>query len=117
MVASVTAARSVVEVGPEVRRAQRDRAAPGAAHVEHRDVGVVVGLQHDHLVARVDQAEERRGDGLRAAGGDHDLAVGVDGEPVVALLVARDRGPQGRDADARGVLVGAVPRAPPRPRR
>ena len=98
----------LVEVGPEVGRPQGDRAATGAAHVEHRDVGVVVGLQHDHLVARVDEAEQRGGDGLGAAGGHHHLAVRVDGEAVVALLVARDRGPQRGDADARGVLVGTV---------
>ena len=94
-----------VGVEPEVGRAQGDRSAYSSGHLDHRDVGVVVGLEHDDLVALVDQPEQRGRDALGAAGGDDDLAVGVEVEPVVPLLVPGDRLPQRGYADARGVLV------------
>ena len=68
----------LVEVEPEVGGAQRHRASYASGHLDHRDVGVVVGLEHDDLVARVDQPEQRRRDGLGAAGRHDDLAVGVE---------------------------------------
>ena len=105
-----------VDVEPEVGRPQRHRPAYAARHLDHRDVRVVVGLQHDHLVARVDQPEQRRCDPLGAAGGHHHLAVRVELEAVVALLVPRDRLPQLGSAGPRCVLVGAVLQGPHRRR-
>ncbi len=97
-----------LDVEAEVRRPQRDRPSYPAGHLEHRDVGVVVGLQHDHLVARLDQPEQGGRHGLGAAGGDHDLAVRVDLDPVVTSLVLGDGPAQHRDPGAGRVLVGAA---------
>ena len=43
----------LVGVEPEVGRTQGDRPPYATGHLDHRDVGVVVGLEHDDLVARV----------------------------------------------------------------
>lgn len=44
-------------------------------------VGVVVGSEGDDLVARLEQAQQSRGQGLGGARGDEDLAVGVEEIP------------------------------------
>ena len=60
----------------------------------HARVGVVERLERHHLVARVDESEQRRSDRLGRAGGDHDLGGGVEVEAVEPLLVLGDRQPQ-----------------------
>ena len=70
--------------------AQGHRASYTARELDHRAVAVVVRLAHDDLVARVDQAEHRCGDGLGGTGGDHHVFRG-EVEAVVTLLVADDR--------------------------
>ena len=93
-VAGVTAARSASTSRRKsgARRVTGRRTPPG--HLDHRDVGVVVGLEHDDLVARVDQAQQRGGDRLGAPGGHDHLAVRVELEAVVPLLVPGDRLPE-----------------------
>ena len=60
-----------------------------AGHRDVGDVGVVVRLERDHLVARLEQGEQRGGDGLGRARGDQHLGVRVVAEAVEPLLVAR----------------------------
>ena len=69
-----------------------------AGHGDVRGVGVVVGLERDHLVARLDQGQQGGGDGLGGPGGDQDLGVRVVVQAVEALLVLGDRrgGARGR---------------------
>jgi len=66
---------------------------------------VVVWLEQDHLVARVEQAQQRRGDRFGAAACDHDVGQGVERDAVVALLLARDGLHQCRVAPRARVLV------------
>ena len=68
-------------------------------------VAVVERLEHDDLVARLAQREQRGGDGLGGAGGHEHLGVGVELEAVEAALVLGDRLPQLGDAEPGRVLV------------
>ena len=107
VVRSVTAARSASRSS----RKSGARSVTGTRRAaRHRDTGgvrVVVRLQRDHLVARFDERQQRRGDGLGRTRGDQDLGGRVDLDPVVPPLVVRDRVPQLRDAAAGRVLVRA----------
>jgi hypothetical protein len=61
-----------VDVERELRRAQRDRPPARARECDARRVGVVVGLEHDHLVTRVQRPQQRRRDRLgRAERSEH----------------------------------------------
>ena len=86
-------------VGVEgVRRwAKGHRSPHTAGEPDAGHVGVVVRLEHDDLVAGVDQREQGGGDGLGGAGGDEDLAVGVVRQPVEAPPVLDDGATQLRD--------------------
>jgi hypothetical protein len=97
-----------VEAEGAVVRAEGDRDAGAARHRDARRVRVVVRLQRDHLVARLQQGQQRGGDGLGGARGDQHLGVGVAGQPVEALLVFGDGGTQFGDARAGRVLVAAA---------
>src|SRR6185369_5307837 len=88
--------------------AQRDRHADAVGHGDVGRVGVVVGLERDDLVARLDQREHGRRDRLGGAGGDQDLAVRVVTEAVEPLVVRCDGLAQLRYAGARRVLVAAA---------
>ena len=68
---------------------------------------VEVGLEHHNLVARLDQRQHRRGDGLGRTGGDQHLGVGIDLQAVEASLVVGHRPAQRWDAQAGRVLVVA----------
>src|SRR5690349_17330528 len=96
------------QVGAEARRAQRDRDADAAGHGDVGRVGVVVGLERDHLVARLDQREHGRRDRLGGAGGNQDLAVRVIPEAVEPLVVRCDGLAQLRHTGAWRVLVAAA---------
>ena len=68
-----------------VRRWAQGHGAPDAAREpDARDVGVVVRLEDDDVVAGVDEGEQRGGDGLRGPRGHEDLSVGVVRQPVEA---------------------------------
>ena len=98
----------LVQVGAEIRRAQRDRDADAARHGDVRGVGVVVGLERDHLVARLDQREHGGGDRLGGARGDQHLVVRVVAQPAEPLVVRGDGLAQFRYARAGRVLVAAA---------
>ena len=94
-------------VEPEVRRRERHHARLGLRQRDPRQVGVVERLEHDRLVARVEQRAERRAERLGGAGVDRDLALGVVLEAVEAPLVIGHRPQQLRQARHRRVLVVA----------
>ena len=98
----------LVVVEPEVRSEQSDPDPYAPGQVDRGRVGVVERLERDHLVARVDERQERRRDGLGGPGGDQYLAVRVVAQPVVPAAVLGDRLPQRPDAAARRVLVDAA---------
>jgi len=98
----------LVQVGAEVRRAQRDRDADAARHGDVRGVGVVVGLERDHLVARLDQGEHGGGDRLGGAGGDQHLVVRVVAQAPESLVVRGDGPAQFRYPRPGRVLVAAT---------
>ena len=79
----------------------------GTRHRDARGVRVVVGLERDHLVARLAQRQQRGGDRLGRARGDEHLGVGVVVEVVPVALVRADGGAQLGDAGPRRVLVVA----------
>jgi len=97
-----------IQVGAEAGGAQGDRDPDPAGHGDVGGVGVVVGLERDHLVAGLDQGEQRGRHGLGGAGGDQDLGVRVVGQVVEALGVRGDGVPELRDAGAGRVLVAAA---------
>ena len=79
-----------------------------AGHCDHRGVGVVERLDHQHLGARLDQPDDGGGDGLRRADRDEHLGVGVVLDAEVAQALRGDRLAQRRDAEAGRVLVDAI---------
>ncbi len=99
------AARSASASSANVRRAQRHRPPPRAGERDARRVRVVVGLEHDDLVAGVAQPEQRRRDRLGGAERDQHV-LGL--EPVPAALVLEHRLAQRRHARQRRVLVLAA---------
>ena len=80
-----------VQVGAEVRRPQRDRDADAACHGDAGRVGVVVGLERDDLVARLDEREQCGRDRLGGARGHQYLGGRVEGKAVEPLLMIGDR--------------------------
>jgi len=86
---------------------QRNRPPGGAGEGDGRGVGVVVGLEEDHLVARLDQRQQGGGDGLGGADGDQDLGVRVEGGAVAGALGGDGRAQFGA-AEAGWVLVVPV---------
>lgn len=81
------------------------RHAARAAH--ERQIGVVHRLEQHHLVTGSDEGEERAGDRLGRARGDHDLGVGVEADRVMMRVMGRDRLTQLRQAHHRRILVPA----------
>ena len=68
-------------------------------------VAVVAGIEHDHLVAGVNDGEDRGDDGLGCAGGDGDLGAGVVAAAVERLDLRCHGFAQHRHAGHRRVLV------------
>ena len=94
-------------VEPELRRHEPHHARLGLGHRDPGQVGVVERLEHDGLVARVEQRRDRRAERLGGPGVDRDLARRVVGQAVEALLVIGHRLLQRRQAGHRRVLVVA----------
>ena len=97
-----------VGVGSPIGVAQRHRAVHSAGSRDERRIRVVVGLERDDLVTRVDEGEERRRERFGRAGRDEHLGCRVDVDAVEPMLVAGDRLAKHGEADARRVLVDAV---------
>jgi hypothetical protein len=100
--------REGVEVQREAGRAQRDEAPRRARHRDRRGVGVVERLEHDDLVAGLEQPEHRGRDRLRRAERHLDAVLRVDLEAVAPALVRGDRRAQLRHPGKRRVLVGGA---------
>ena len=77
------------------RAGERDA---GLIRVEHR-------LEHDDLVAVLEDAEERPGECLGGSGGDEHLGVGIDAHPPEPLLVLGDGLTELGDAEHWWILV------------
>ena len=103
---SLNAAARSSGVQSEGRRPERHRPSDGPGQGDGGRVRVVVGLEHDHLVARFAQAEDRGCDRLGRSSGDQNLPVRVQVESVPVPLVVGHGVPQRRDAPAGRVLVG-----------
>ena len=95
------------QVQAEVGAEDADAHPDAAGQVDGRGVGVVEGLQGHHLVAGVDEGQDRRGQGLGSSGGDEHLGVGIVSQAVVPRGVVGDGLPERGDAAARRVLVEA----------
>ncbi len=79
-----------------------------ARHRDDGGVGVVERLDQQHLGARLDEAEHRRGDGLGGADGDQHLGVRVVLGAEVPFALRGDGLTQRCDAKPRRVLVDAL---------
>ena len=95
----------VVRIGREVGTSQRHRHVDAAREGDDGTIGVVDGLERDHLVPGVDEGEQRGREGLGGTRGDQHLGVGVDVEAVEPLLVPGDRLAQHGHAESGRVLV------------
>ena len=97
-----------VEVGVKAPvGAQRHGHQARAARADHRRVGVVDRLGHDHLVAGPGEALQSAEEAALGAGRDDDI-LGAAGLPGSPLEARRDRLPHTRVADNRGI-AGAMP--------
>ena len=95
-------------VDREVGEAQNHGATGRTREVDHGCVGVVVGLEHDDLVAGRAEGEDRCGQGFGRAHGHEHLGGGVEVDAVPAALVVGDGAEElGTSAEGR-VLIGPV---------
>ena len=94
-----------IGVKMEIRRHQRhiDRFRAGENGV--RAVVFIERREDHHLVAGIGHGHHGGHHGLRAAAGDHDLTVGIDGAAHIAGLLGRQRLPEILGAPRDGVLV------------
>ena len=94
-----------VEVRAEAAGRQRHahHAAAGQFDVGH--VAVVAGLQHDHLIARSHDSQDRRDDRLRGPGRDGNFAVWRVFTAIHCFYFASNGVAQRRDARHRRVLI------------
>jgi hypothetical protein len=95
----------LVRVQREVRRAQRHRDPHPTRHGDGCGVGVVGGVQRDHLVAGVHQCEHGCRDRLGRARGDQHLGVRVQLDPIAGALMRSHGAAQLRDSLDGWVLV------------
>jgi len=99
-------------VDTESGRVERQVHGLRTGQFDRRLIAVVGRIEHDHLVAGAHQ----RGDGakqrLGGAGRHRDLALGVGCPAVETCGLAGDLLAQGREADARRVLVAACGHCP-----
>ena len=100
----------LVRIDRPVRFVQRDVARDRAGQDRVGAVVLVVGLEHDDLVARVEQPEHGGHHRLGRAAGDGDLGLGVDRAPAgeVARRRRGDRVAQRLAPPGDGVLVDVV---------
>ena len=94
-----------VQVEGPMRPLERDEGRDRAGEDRVGTVVLVVGLQHDHFIARVDQCEEHSRHRLGRTAGDRDLAVMVDLHSVPSSVLLGDRDAEGRAAPCDRVLV------------
>ena len=85
----------------------RHRHHDAARQRDGRRIAIVGRLDHDHLVARVHDGQDRRLDGLTGAGSDGDVGVRVVAMAVGSLDLGRNRPAQRRQAGHRRILVMA----------
>ena len=97
-----------IPVDPVIRRVQRDDHGNAAIQLDRWQVGVVAGLQHDDLVARMHDRRDRGEDRLGAARGDRHLGVGIVGGAVIVRVLRGNRLAERRDPLHRRVLVQAA---------
>ena len=91
-----------------VRRLEPHEARHAAGALHQRQVGVVERLEQHHLVAGLDQRQQRAGERLGGAGGHHDLGLGIEREILPVPVMRGDRLAQFRQAQHRRILVPAV---------
>jgi hypothetical protein len=101
-------ARELFLIEAPMRRLEPHEAWHAPCPLHQREVRVVERLEQHHLVARLDQRHQRASDRLGRAGGDHDLAVGVEVEILPMLVVRGDRLAQLGQPHHRRILVPAV---------
>ena len=99
---------------PEMRRLQGDEARHAAGEPHQRQVGVVHGLEQHHLVAGLDDAEDRARQRLRRARGHHHLAWSHRGRRPASACNGR-RWPCAAPGCPSSRDTGCSRRAPPRP--
>ena len=93
---------------PPMRRFEAQQARNAAGLADDRQIGIVDRLEHDDLVAGLDDGQDGAGQRFGAARRHHHLGHGIEGKTMPAPVMGRDRLPQFRNAHHRGVLVVAV---------
>ena len=77
-------------------------------HLYARHITVVIGLEDDDLVARINQPHDSAVDALGGARGHDDARLRIDIESIENLSVPGDALAQGGEARAGRVLIGAI---------
>lgn len=90
-----------------IRRLQADDARHAAGPADDRQIGIVKRLDHHHLVAGLDQAEQTGGQRLGGARGHHHLGFVHPGGPK-AVFMRRHRLTQRDDTHHRRILMRPV---------
>ncbi len=86
-------------------RLDRNEYRFGAAENRVGAVILVERLQHDHLVARIDQRQHGGRHRLSRAAGDGDLGLGIDRHAIPVRILLRQRIPQALRPPRHGVLI------------
>ena len=88
-----------------MRRLKPHRNGNGAGPPDDRAVAVIDGLEHDHFVAGIEQAQKCVAKRFRRAGGHQYLLLPIDGQPEHSLRIFRDRLPEAGEAHHRRILM------------
>ena len=95
----------LVGVGCDRGRQQRHGDRGGSRELHHGAVEVVAGFEQHHLVAGLQQGQQRGCDALGGAGAHEHLRVRIQVQTVVRGLVRGDGPTERGDPDDGGVLV------------
>ena len=104
----VKCARKFLRIEVPRRWLQRNAAHNPAGHHHARRITIVIGLKHNHFVARINKRLHRRKDSLGSAAHHSHLVAAINLLPIKSQRVLRNRGAQIRLPVRHGILVVAA---------
>lgn len=97
--------RETIKIESEQRWGQRHAHMSSAGQRDDGRVRVIARVERDHFVIWRHQGQQCGGDGLSCAGGDQHLTVGIDVDPIEAMLMLSDGFAQLGGTGARRILI------------